>query len=858
MNPLISSIVVAGDVCIDWLSIPVTRVVSGATPPAVPPANWQLRDGLRMLPRAGGAWLLAELVAHATGQPVMQQPVPKPLEHQGCDCALHSMLELKPFPRSNSDKDRKDAKGYVWRVDRFRGFAGPDSPASSPCQVPVHNDEPGAKLIVLDDVGNGFRHDPAVWPKALEQVADEKIILWKLARPLGESALAQRLLAQHRDRTVVVLDVDDLRAEGASISRQLSWERTASDVIHALANDRRFSQLRAMAHLVVRLDLEAALHVSRLDTTSDGKPARLLHSELTYQPDGIEGATRGEIPGDMLGFTSGFVARLAAELAQPGAASLDERIRHGIQSGLATTRRLFQQGFGPASAPPADLRSAVLPVTGARMEFVTLNVAPLVEKSFIPRLLDHVRQSPLEVLAGKIVLEGIKSALPAAPVAKFGKLETLDRTEIETFRSIRNLIREYLSLPAPERPLSIAVFGPPGSGKSFGVAEVAKSLGDVEKIEFNVSQFEGARQLTAAFHVVRDAVVRGRVPLVFFDEFDAEGHGHALGWLKHFLAPMQDGKFADGESTHLIGRAIFIFAGGTRHTFGEFARLTEKDFREAKGPDFVSRLRGHIDVRGTDRREPEDTIHVIRRAVLLRSLLQRKAPALFDAAGLLRLDAGVLRAFLRCGTFRHGARSMEAVIDMSLLAGREAFERSSLPGAQQLDLHVDAAEFMKLVKQDVTLNEHREKLARAIHERFLHEQTGRKPATDPSMQPWATLPENYRRDNFDQADDIARKLVLTGCDLQEIKEDDGLQRLVFGPEEIELLAQAEHDRWNASKRQQGYTYAPGDKRDVEPRTHPCLLPWSELPEHERDKDRITVRAIPEFLETAGFRVIKLP
>ena len=77
-------------------------------------------------------------------------------------------------------------------------------------------------------------------------------------------------------------------------------------------------------------------------------------------------------------------------------------------------------------------------------------------------------------------------------------------------------------------------------------------------------------------------------------------------------------------------------------------------------------------------------------------------------------------------------------------------------------------------------------------------------------------------------------------------------------EEIELLAQAEHDRWNASKRQQGYTYAPGDKRDVEPRTHPCLLPWSELPEHERDKDRITVRAIPEFLETAGFRVIKLP
>jgi hypothetical protein len=706
----------------------------------------------------------------------------------------------------------------------------------------------GVRLVVLDDVGNGFRDHESGWPKALQMRADGPLVLWKLARPFRYGALSSYLLRNHAARTIVVLDVDHLRAEGAAISRQLSWERTAGDVIRALTHDPKFAALRKAGHLIVRLDQEGAIHVGGL-----GSEDAVV--ELTYLPGGIEGSTRAEVPGEMLGFSSMFVAVLAGELVRPGAASVAAAIRAGVQCGLAASARLFRTGFGPSSFDPIALPSLVPGCAAADPKFVTLNVAPLAGHDPASRLFDYVRKLPLERLAEGILDQGIGPTIAQAPVARFGDLETLDRTEIETYRSIRNLIGEYLAQPNPERPLSIAVFGPPGSGKSFGVAQVAKSLGDVEKIEFNVSQFESARQLTAAFHVVRDAVVRGRVPLVFFDEFDAAAN-RPLGWLKHFLSPMQDGKFMDGESTHLIGRAVFVFAGGTKHTFDAFARLGDSDFIEAKGPDFVSRLRGVIDIRGTDRREPNDAMYVIRRAVLLRSMLKRKTPALFDAAGVLRIDAGVRRAFLRCGSFLHGARSMESIIDMSLLAGRETFERASLPPQPQLALHVDAQEFMELVTQDVGLGERRERLGRAIHERFVAQQHGRKSSDDPAMQAWETLLERFREDNREQADDILRKLTLIGCGFRAARDGDGQDTVSLSKEEIEILAESEHERWNDSKRVQGYTYAPG-KRDDEAKTHPCLLPWSDLSEEEKDKDRDTVKQIPEFMASVGFRVFRL-
>jgi hypothetical protein len=71
----------------------------------------------------------------------------------------------------------------------------------------------------------------------------------------------------------------------------------------------------------------------------------------------------------------------------------------------------------------------------------------------------------------------------------------------------------------------------------------------------------------------------------------------------------------------------------------------------------------------------------------------------------------------------------------------------------------------------------------------------------------------------------------------------------------ELLAELEHERWMKEKLDNGYSRGP--ERDEERRTHPDLVPWSDLPEESRQYDRDTVTAIPEFMAKAKFEVYRL-
>jgi hypothetical protein len=214
-------------------------------------------------------------------------------------------------------------------------------------------------------------------------------------------------------------------------------------------------------------------------------------------------------------------------------------------------------------------------------------------------------------------------------------------------------------------------------------------------LEFNLSQFASTSDLPAALQRVRDCAVEGSLPLVFWDEFDTALGGRELGWLAQFLAPMQDGAFVEHGVARPIGPAVFIFAGGTHPTMASF-KTRAVEIPGAKATDFLSRLRGFVDILGPNPMHASDDTFILRRALLLRALLQGKAPGLVHG-GRLDIDPGVLRAFLDVEKYVHGARSMESVVDMSALSGKLRYERSALPPHHQLDLHVAAGEFLALV-----------------------------------------------------------------------------------------------------------------------------------------------------------------
>ena len=127
------------------------------------------------------------------------------------------------------------------------------------------------------------------------------------------------------------------------------------------------------------------------------------------------------------------------------------------------------------------------------------------------------------------------------------------------------------------------------------------------------------------------------------------------------------------------------------------------------------------------------------------------------------------------------------------------------------------------------------------------------PESNPSMRPWRDLPDELRDENRNQAVGIKDKLYQLGYELTP-RARTGSAPPRFTTEQIELLAEREHERFEQSKRERGWTYGP--VRDNDKLIHPCLVPWKKLPEDEKEKDRDAVRNIPELIALAGFSVVK--
>lgn len=145
-------------------------------------------------------------------------------------------------------------------------------------------------------------------------------------------------------------------------------------------------------------------------------------------------------------------------------------------------------------------------------------------------------------------------------------------------------------------------------------------------------------------------------------------------------------------------------------------------------------------------------------------------------------------------------------------------------------------------------------LAREVHEAYVRDRlrAGETRVTNAALAPWSELDEKFRNSNREQADHMTDALMMAGCGIAPTYAwASELYR--FSDNDIELLAEREHERFVRERRREGWTYAPPPK-DPDRKTSPWLVSWADLPEEIKNIDRNTIRNIPAFLSVAGFEV----
>ena len=71
---------------------------------------------------------------------------------------------------------------------------------------------------------------------------------------------------------------------------------------------------------------------------------------------------------------------------------------------------------------------------------------------------------------------------------------------------------------------------------------------------------------------------------------------------------------------------------------------------------------------------------------------------------------------------------------------------------------------------------------------------------------------------------------------EQWQQDSAINGVKFRLENPDAPASAMHDNWSKEKLADGWVY--GETKDIEKKTHPCLVPFEELPKFQQKKDKL--------------------
>ena len=69
---------------------------------------------------------------------------------------------------------------------------------------------------------------------------------------------------------------------------------------------------------------------------------------------------------------------------------------------------------------------------------------------------------------------------------------------------------------------------------------------------------------------------------------------------------------------------------------------------------------------------------------------------------------------------------------------------------------------------------------------------------------------------------------------------------------VEQMSRNVHEVWAETRIRQGWKY--GEQRNDELKTHPCLVPYEDLPDEEKEYDRNTAIGTLKLIMKLGFRI----
>ena len=93
-----------------------------------------------------------------------------------------------------------------------------------------------------------------------------------------------------------------------------------------------------------------------------------------------------------------------------------------------------------------------------------------------------------------------------------------------------------------------------------------------------------------------------------------------------------------------------------------------------------------------------------------------------------------------------------------------------------------------------------------------------------------------------------KKYIPNPVDTKSVDLTKGIEPLV------EEMAKNVHEVWAATRISQGWTY--GEERNDTEKKHPCLVPYEELSEEEKEYDRNTSQETLKLIIKLGFKITK--